>query len=204
MEASDSSEVVDVFIVPNRFTSDSFSFCVLYTQHISDWFPTILAAAGITVDSLGLKYSLDGISHWDGITGRLQADDVYFGIRQDLYYGYDIAPLFENIGYRSGWMKILNGSGGYPMGRYRPPELNDQNISETDHLSQFPLYDLSIDPNELRDIAEDHDDLVQKLVDQMIALKKTEVPQTAGESGCPKQIYPEYPTVGKVYRPWCD
>ena len=95
MEASDSSEVVDVFIVPNRFTSDSFSFCDLYTQHISDWFPTILAAAGITVDSLGLKYSLDGISHWDGITGRLQADDVYFGIRQDLYYGYDcgLRPL---------------------------------------------------------------------------------------------------------------
>merc|ERR1712228_368469 len=166
-----------------------------YTQlmHISDWYPTILAAAGIDEHSLNLNYSFDGINHWNGIVGNYNKTDLFFAFRKNLYYGYDVSPLFGNIAFRSEWMKVLNGSGGNPRGWYKPPELSvDVHIENDDPIQPYPLYNLQSDPNEYHDITENNTNIVDQLLQQMIQIKETGVAQSEDEAGCPPQVTPEY------------
>ena len=178
-----------------------------YTQlmHISDWFPTILNAANIDINNINLNYNLDGISHWNGIIGNYSSNiDPYFEYRNDIYYGYEVDPLFKFIGYRYGWYKILNDSGGFPMFWYPPPELNHKIILNNPNVSVIPLFNLYDDPNEYYDISLNNQNIVQQLNAQMIAIKQTGIPQSVGETGCPNQTFPVYPVVGGVLLPWCS
>ena len=192
-------------VIPESVRGGNYS----QLMHISDWYPTIMGAAGIDISSLGLNYTFDGINHWDGIIGNYDKSNPYFAFRKNLYYGYDVDPLFGNIAFRNGWLKILNGSGGNPRSWFRPPEMVNEGESAIidfdlyNPVNEYPLFNLEIDPNEYDDIAENNTNIVEQLLNEMIAIKDTGVPQSVDQTGCPNQTTPIYPVVGKVWWPWC-
>ena len=92
-------------------------------------------------------------------------------------------------------MKILNGSGGNPRGWYRPPEITGIGLDTVyvNPISEYSLYNLETDANEYYDIADNNTDIVQQLLDEMVKIKNTGVPQSTDQSGCPNQTTPVYP-----------
>ena len=76
-------------------------------MHCVDWHSTLLYAAGIDVFNNSFDSNitnLDSINHWNGLIGKYNGNDKYFGIRNNIYHGFDVT--LNNIAYRKQWIKI--------------------------------------------------------------------------------------------------
>eukprot|EP01084_Bolivina_argentea_P014017 26223_1 len=190
-----------------------------YTQlsHVVDWLPTLVeGAAGVKISDLNLNYTLDGVNQWEGLIGDDDnVNDKYFGYRDNIWYGHDMPPskqVGNNTAYRSGWMKLFNGTGGTYNGWYYPPPLgNGSDLYEKymGSMGEVLLYNISNDPNEYKDLANDtnYATIVQQLWKEMVDVQETCI-QLVNDSTCPKQTYelitiPDTNETMEALIPWC-
>ena len=193
-----------------------------YTQllHATDWYPTVLEAAGIELE---LNYSIDGVSQWKGIAGiDDNTDDEYFKYRDNIYFGNDTlsgntsswSGNGNNTAYRSKWLKIYNSFGGYPNDWGAKPEeeiliseLNDMFIDYQGIMSndECMLFDIQNDSYEHNDISANNEEVVSNLLEIMNNITRTAIPLPINES-CPNGNdvkHPNNSVVGPVWQPWC-
>ena len=188
-----------------------------YTQliHATDWYPTVLEAAGI---QLTLNYSIDGYSQWKGIAGiDDNTNNQYFKYRDNIYFGNDTlsgnasswSGNGNNTAYRSKWFKIYNSFGGYPIDWGPKPQLNeemlvsDYSFTENDECM---LFDIKNDSYEYNDIATDNTKTVANLLEIMNNITRTAIPLPINKS-CPNGNdvkMPNNSVVGRYWSPWCN
>lgn len=147
--------------------------------HVVDWFPTIIAAAGGTLDDL--NYSIDGVNQWDAIrTGGESA-------RNEIVYNLDDTTFAwtGRAAIRVGDYKLVHGYPGAFYERYKPDEeypssacgnkLNGvvDKIMYKDLCLNRPMFDqkllfnLKHDPCELIDLSEKLPDIVNELSERL-------------------------------------
>lgn len=112
-------------------------------MHVTDWLPTLLTAVGGQSLDLG---DIDGLDQWQSLK-----DESVNAVRQGLLYNID--PIFDNAAIRVGNMKLIVGE---PNG-WRPP-LNEMSGTT------IRLFNISSDPNEHFNIADEHPDIVKELM----------------------------------------
>lgn len=194
-----------------------------YTQlmHVVDWLPTLATAAGI--DYKQMINDSDGISHWESIkSGNQNENDKYFGVRDNVYIGLNDpnGGPYNDTAFRYKWMKVYNGSGGWPFEWYAPPQmdeehngtlyypiyhhLNNQSDNYTNYTAtpSYPLYDIENDPTEHFDISANNTNEVNQLISMMQALENTGVPPAKNDPSCPPVTHPNS-SVGPIWDPWC-
>eukprot|EP01084_Bolivina_argentea_P300924 519002_1 len=189
-----------------------------YTQlmHVVDWLPTLTTAAGI--DYKQYINDSDGISHWETIRkGNQNVNDKYFGVRDNVYIGLNDpngGPI-NDTAFRYKWLKVYNGSGGWPFEWYAPPQMTESHNGTlyypTDDVewssvltgtTSYPLYNLSTDPTEHFDISINNTDSVNQLIAMMQQLENGGIPQAKNDPNCPPVKHPNS-SVGPVWDPWC-
>ena len=196
-----------------------------YSQlmHIVDWYPTFLEAAGIDIKELGLNYTFDGVSQWQGIIGNVSSTNGYYNdFRDSMYYGLCTVPylMYDAVQYKG--YKLVNTTGGGPNGWYPPPNAVQPSLSYNDlmegfdldiyknklttNISDMLLFNLVKDPTEHFDLSknETEQSMVKQLYEMLINYEKTGVPQNLPDPNCPKQTTKTDPVVGHVYFPWCE
>ncbi|XP_066525769.1 arylsulfatase I [Hoplias malabaricus] len=178
--------------------------------HITDWFPTLLALAG---GNMSWTHGLDGYNVWEAISEgkespRLEIlhniDPLYVQARHgSLQAGFGIWNTAVQGSVRMGDWKLLTGEPGY--GDWTPPQM----------LGNFPggwwdlerhveprksvwLFNISGDPYERYDLAEQRPDVVKQLLARLAFYNRTAVPVRY-----PAEDPRADPTLhGGAWRPW--
>eukprot|EP01083_Nonionella_stella_P220317 788385_1 len=119
-------------------TNDLYSSDVIkgtkYSQlfHVVDWYKTLLSAAVIDLHSINTT-NLDSIDHWNNLIGKENENDKYFGVRDNVYLGWDSSMKY--IGFRKGWLKIFNGTGGVnKFSGWNPNYCENESMVSTDKM----------------------------------------------------------------------
>ncbi|XP_072529707.1 arylsulfatase I [Salminus brasiliensis] len=156
--------------------------------HITDWYPTLMSLAG---GNVSWTQGLDGYNMWDTISEgkespRLEIlhniDPLYVQARHgSLRAGFGIWNTAVQAAVRMGDWKLLTGEPGY--GDWTPPQM----------LGNFPggwwelerhaeprksvwLFNVSGDPYERYDLAEQRPDVVKQLLARLAFYNRTAVP----------------------------
>ncbi|KAK6191760.1 hypothetical protein SNE40_003362 [Patella caerulea] len=156
-------------------------------MHATDWFATFLDVAGGQPEK-----GVDGISQWDMLrTGSPSKRNEFI---------YNIDEINKNAAIRYGDLKLIEGSAGRFNDWYPVPTSNLENFKTADHIydlnektdlgvehfeieniaesdePQYRLFNITADPTEHFDIADQFPDLVTKLKDKLVEYKKLLVP----------------------------
>lgn len=102
-------------------------------SYFADWFPTLCDAAGLTPPQ-----GLDGVSLWPVLTGRQ-----------------------KTLAQRPPMIWVFPEYGGQVAVRLGPYKLVRQNL-KTKNPGSWEVYDISKDPQETRDLAAQHPDLIRQ------------------------------------------
>ncbi|XP_052787636.1 arylsulfatase I-like [Mya arenaria] len=130
--------------------------------HAVDWFPTFLTLAGGAPDA-----GMDGVNQWPTISSGAPS------ARSEFVYNID--DIDNNAAIRVGQYKLIEGSPGQFNGWTPLPPLTASDMA-TASFPQYQLFDIEVDPTEHNDIANDHPDVVSKLVNRLNFHKATMVP----------------------------
>lgn len=131
---------------------------------IVDWYPTLLAAAGVEIEKYG-----DGINQWPMIAANAK------GKRKQLVYniyGKNTAAI------RKGRYKLIMGNPGKPNGWIPEPNLGKlvRKKLPTNDVTPLWLFDLRRDPSERRNLARRRPRLVALLRNIVKKLRKEMAP----------------------------
>jgi len=184
--------------------------------HVVDWTPTLLSAIKAYVDQPGKEYiekvllETDGVDQW-----RMLANGEPSG-RTEFLYNYD--PIWDrssdnttiSAGIRVGEMKLILGDPGKPDGWIPPDSFNEKFEDDTNYGNkkmfkinglEVNLFNITADPFEHNNIAEDNPTIVDELMDKLEEYKKTMIPpnvEPETEKGNPKYF-------NGTYAPgWCE
>ena len=155
-----------------------------------------------------------------GVITKSGSDDEEEPVRNWVWYGHDYALPYTwaglNTGYRRGGYKLINNSGVVPDDWYAPPDLpitedgkcgmmvSEYHTGYEAQSTQYLLYDLESDPLEMRDVSEEHSDVVQQMLDEMGKIRETQLTPMQWDMSCPLEIeYAVHEEVGQVWGPWC-
>jgi len=187
-------------------------------MHISDWYPTLLHAAGIKIPD-----GLDGINQWKALQGTRKSSP-----RNEMVYNINpLRPLsgvrkegspFDNrihAGLRIGDMKLVTGdpSSG---GRY-PPVFNDAQAAATraareaddeildnlapEDVQNIHLFNVKEDPYEITDLSQSLPGTVNEMLARLAVLLEGSVEP----SDVPGEFVKADPGLrGDVWWPWLD
>lgn len=141
-------------------------------MHAVDWFPTIVEAAGLKYEDT----KMDGVSLWKSITKSSPSP------RHELVYNLDnkTVPAEGHAAIRVGDMKLIIGIPGMYNSWYKPEEMWDKHLPNSDYsdiddlfkemLATQPdwnlyrgLFNLSADPYEHSNLYWQQPDIVNKL-----------------------------------------
>ncbi|KAF0299907.1 Arylsulfatase B [Amphibalanus amphitrite] len=180
--------------------------------HMTDWAPTFLRLAGVDTSDLGL----DGVDQWETLsTGSPSA-------RDEFVYNMDTFPVGFSAALRQGDMKLVWGWPGQNSDWYPVPDSNNvtvpdlfdpeyvQDVSEldmSDHLTDqhgeptlpVHLFNITADPEERQDLAEQLPDVLQRMQDRVRELLVDVVP-----GYYPPQVDEGYPSDGLFQTGWCE
>ncbi|XP_043240335.1 arylsulfatase J-like [Amphibalanus amphitrite] len=180
--------------------------------HVTDWAPTFLRLAGVDTSDL----NFDGVDQWETLsTGSLSA-------RDEFVYNIDQRDDGDfSAALRQGDMKLIWGSPGRYNDWYPVPDSNGDavqdlsdavnidnedevdvmDVSASRHGDPQPVYlfNVTADPDERVDLAEQMPDVVKRMQDRVLELMEDLVP-----ADYPKQIIDGYPTKGLWETGWCD
>jgi arylsulfatase A-like enzyme len=138
--------------------------------HAVDWHPTILSAAGSSVDDI--DDSIDGLDQWNAIsTGAKSA-------RNEFVYNLDDSfdPTTGHAAIRVGDFKLISGYPGPYQGWYKPEqELKGASAGFNSTWSGDGLYNLKDDPTEHNDLSKEHPDVVINLKAKLDEYRKAYV-----------------------------
>ena len=116
--------------------------------HVTDWLPTLLQAAGGSVENL----DIDGVNQWEMLMG--ESEDI-----RDSFL-YNIDPIDGNAAIRWGNFKLIVGN---------------PNPLYTEEAPQKQLYNLKDDPSEESDIKDLFPDVVLLLEDMLAQYEESMV-----------------------------
>lgn len=177
-------------------------------MHITDWFATLADVAGFSLET---KRPLDSVSHW----ARLSADsdeeladaeplrtEIALGNVSDYGYGFGMI-IDDDEGHQ--W-KIIADSPGYPSVLTEEDPASDPHGLETKGKSchnGFCLFELTSDPQESNDLAEDpaYASILAKLRKRILQEIETfhDIPKD-----CDIEATPRYELhVGNAWWPYC-
>ena len=162
-------------------------------HHVSDWYKTILSAAGADLDALSLKSNErpfidgDGVDNWRALSeGKPSSrDEIYIA-------GQAESSVLQAHALRSGdWKLMWHPSLLYHMPSWYPPPGKAWNYAnftvkcgeppssppfgECGNESTPCLFNISADPCEYNNLAAVHPDIVKTLKARIAELKKTTV-----------------------------
>lgn len=180
--------------------------------HVVDWLPTLAAA----VDGQSKGKPLDGVSHLDALrtyksSGPGLSTSTDKPPREEVFVGYSYLswPNGGNwygpaIRYRQ-WKLIQGGTGGpedpnnVPNGTKFPAQIGNSS-------SVYSLYDLSIDPSEQWDVAQENPVVLQMMQKKLRTYREHYVPPQPEHDpiNCPFHGLNSTPPFGKVWTPWCN
>eukprot|EP01113_Clastostelium_recurvatum_P026300 TRINITY_DN3156_c1_g2_i1.p1 TRINITY_DN3156_c1_g2~~TRINITY_DN3156_c1_g2_i1.p1 ORF type:complete len:168 (-),score=22.59 TRINITY_DN3156_c1_g2_i1:55-558(-) len=156
----------------------------------TDWFPTILRAAGTNTSG---TFPLDGVDQW----GALRATDPNpDSPRTELLINID--PINRSSALRKNHWKIIRGEPLY-SGWYPPPE-SGLGPTPSPAVPHITLYNITADPREKRNLADSYPNVVSNLLARL------------NDYGS-EQVDPWVPPVdpasnpdnfGGVWQPWRD
>ena len=159
--------------------------------HAVDWYPTLIAAAGGSVDAL--DQTIDGVNQWDAIRKGGQSN------RNELVYNLDNA-FFAQQGHaaiRVGDYKLIQGYPGPFRDWYKPDQVYETDVSGDDENEFYEnlvnrdyiedkglfkgegLYNLKDDPTEHTDLSKEYPEIVDKLKRKLDVYRKSLVPPKA-------------------------
>ncbi|XP_059202496.1 arylsulfatase I [Centropristis striata] len=156
--------------------------------HITDWYPTLVGIAG---GNESLTEGVDGYNVWEAISEgkespRLEIlhniDPLYNHARSgSLQKGYGIWNTAVQASIRAGDWKLLTGDPGY--GDWTPPQMLPGFPSSwwnmerhTEPRKSVWLFNISGDPYERFDLAEQRPDVVKELLARLVYYNRTAVP----------------------------
>ncbi|RUS71733.1 hypothetical protein EGW08_020498 [Elysia chlorotica] len=176
-------------------------------MHISDWFPTISAMAGI---SLKRSLDLDGVNQWPMIRGGKP------GRRTELLHNIDIAapmqgsPLFNDTfdtriraALRVGKYKLLTGNPG--NGTWYPRTTPAEGFGKSNRWQAFDsnaknvwLYNVARDPRETTDLSDAMPGKVREMLDRLAMYNATALApwNPAADPNCDPDQH------GGIWEPW--
>ena len=155
--------------------------------HMTDWLPTIMAAAGVDLESMG-HLPLDGVSIWDCLMGAgpCGRDEVVLDINISCDY-QTTNPSIKNPKYRTGCPA--------PKAAMRVGDMKIlAECFDTKSLSfkgKMFLYNVTADPGETQDLALAQPQILQKLSSKLLAYGK--------DAALIPQITLNYPFHGDEY-----
>nr|XP_002131042.1 arylsulfatase I-like [Ciona intestinalis] len=142
--------------------------------HVTDWYPTIMAAADCPYVSGNSRNKLYGLNQWGALRGERgsQRTEIVHTIDPmnrtseipDMRFGFNI-NVKAAICVRK-W-KLITGNPGHG-GWYAPPESKDIfTKSGTRGSKNIQLFDLSVDPLEENEISNEHPTVVSELLERL-------------------------------------
>jgi arylsulfatase B len=171
--------------------------------HVVDWLPTIAAAVQASPNGK----PLDGVSHLNALQ-NLQAVDSS-PPREEIFVGYAYVDNKGGSWYGpairfQNWKLIQGGSGG-PEDAETIPDGSKQPMDGGNTSVAYSLYDLSTDPEEKYNVANNNPHIVELLQSKLRIYQESYVPpQRDVDPSCPFNGLTNTSTFGPVWMPWCD
>merc|ERR1711899_128557 len=156
-------------------------------MHVTDWLPTFVSAAGGDIKELSKGQSIDGIDQWPSLllSSESPRTEMIYNIdpgspnSREVEESYDVdGRKFIHAGIRVNEMKLLLGNPGQPDAAITPDRVLEidqdfQDFQLNDLLKLFAtnevlcplirLYNLTADPNEQKNLAQDMPEMVEML-----------------------------------------
>jgi len=212
---------VNAFIYSTQLKAVGATYGGLF--HVSDWFPTLLDAAGASYTPAS-GYELDGVSHWSYLKklSSNSVSDVADGPRQHMLYNYYIDV--EEKTWDSGTVRAVRNTQYKLIETYTDNGYSDWNSADEleeddDVLSSQEtctqgsatssgtytsfLFDLTNDPYETTNLYDDDkysaviDELEGKLDEYAVNVK-----EDVEDAKTTKACYPAWKEAGNVIVPW--
>ena len=170
-------------------------------MHVSDWFPTILHLAKVSVEGI----PLDGVSQWASISENLTPP------RNEILHNIDPVDTFwgnpdgyshcRSAAFRRGDWKLLLGCPGNGDWVAAPESGSKTQSSCNQHnANSVFLFNITGDPQEKREISEQFPDVVRDLLGMIEKYNTTAVPVRFPDPDLKSKPVNH----GGVWRPWMD
>jgi arylsulfatase B len=187
--------------------------------HVVDWLPTLAAAVG--TDPKGKP--LDGVNHLEALRHVKNDSGDGFALtsralsssrigpkkpREQVFVGYSWVSYAGGDWYgpalRYQKWKLIQGSSGGPEDPKVIPKGTKTPAVGGNVNATYLLFDLVADPSETHDVAKEHPDVVQQLMQRLQEYHKTYVaPGPDTDPNCVFKGLMNTTQFGSVWNPWC-
>ena len=212
---------VNAFIYTTKLKARGATYGGLF--HVSDWFPTLLDAAGVGYTPAS-GYELDGVSHWNHLKklSSKSVSDVADGPREHMLYNYYINVSVKS--WDSGTVRAVRNKQFKLLETYTDNGYSDWNSADEleeddDSLSSLEtctqggatgsgtytsfLFDLTNDPYETTNLYDEgaYADVIEEL-EGKLAEYAANAKEDEEDTKSTKACYPVWKEAGNVIVPW--